>query len=262
MRSTIGIIVFALSLLCCCTSALSREAGSQEFKLSDLKSTDVQKRMTAYDKIKNHPEVLRRPEVKAALIDLLDRENTYHATPPKATGVTSEGDDWEGYGDYWMDVAETVGGIADWHDPRQLCILARSPYDPLSNFSQKLAADGGALVAPCLLTLARGNQADRYQSLSVLVMVLALNKDLPPDVRQRINHAILTGLGDRETIVRETTITTIGKFGKSEMIPVLENIARTDPYSHLVNGKPVFDVRDAAVKAIHSIQERVKVGSL
>ena len=251
-------MAFVLFFVTQCSVFASQRNASTEFDLSDLKSADVQKRIAAFDKIKSNPDALERPEVKAALIDLLDRENTYHATPPEATGVTSEDDDWEGYGDYWSDLADTVDRIADWHNPRQLCILARSSYGPLSSFAQKLATNGGSLVAPCLLKMSRGNKLDRDVSLSGLVMVLAFNQNLLPALRQEINQAILIGLRDPESFVRDDTVIAVGKYGKPEMIPVLEGIAQTDPYSHLVNEKPVFDVREAAARAIRAIQDRAK----
>jgi hypothetical protein len=117
--------------------------------LSDLKSPDVQRRVDAYEKIKADKNALERSDVKAALVDLLDRENrVIHGTIRDRS---------EGYAEYIGELADSVAEIADWHDPYQVCILTETAYNPASEFTDELAVKGGSAVAPCLLKIAQGS---------------------------------------------------------------------------------------------------------
>jgi hypothetical protein len=254
-------IVFLLLLLARSSVLFSQQGTSLAFQLSDLDSAMVEQRMAAYMKIKDNQDALRRADVKAALINLLDRENrVVQATLDSPSSPSVDEKYGEGYSEYLAELTDTVGGIADWHDPRQLCVLAQSSYNPDSAFAAKLATRGGASVAPCLLKMSQGNIYDRKQSIAVLVHLSVDRNNLPPSVQQQIHKAILGGLQDREVAVREVTIEALEAFGTPDMIPILQEISRTDPYSRPINeGKGRrFDVREAADKAILAIQEREK----
>jgi HEAT repeats len=250
----------ALVLLLASHSAgsFSLQGKQAAFQISDFKSTDMNTRVSAYEEVKNNPEVLKRSDVKAALIDLLDYENHLIETTNSVAGPTVSDKYGEGYGIYVSDLMETVDGIADWHDARQVCILANSSYNPDSNFAQKLAVKGGSVVAPCLLKMARGNVYKREDSIPILVQISAVTKNLDAAMRQQIKDSVLSGLKDSETVVRREAIRALDKFGEPDMIPSLEAVAQTDPNHYMVDGKPVFDIREAAAKAIRSIQDRAK----
>jgi len=52
-------------------------------------------------------------------------------------------------------------------------------------------------------------------------------------------------------------VRSLGRFGTAEMIPLLQNVANSDPQSRrLDNGEMFSDVRDTAAKAIQSIRSR------
>lgn len=233
-----------------------QQDSSTTFRLSDLQSDDMEKRMDAFERIKDNSRAMQRPEVKSALLNLLDRENRLihlsHNGP-------SMGEQYgEGYGVYASELAETVARIADWHDPHQVCVLAQSsPYSP-STIPDRLAVEAGAVAAPCLLKLAHGDYFDRSKSIPVLVQLSAVTKNLDPSLRREIRESALSGLNDSDAAMRMETTQALGRFGEPDMIPILTSIARSDPYSHVVDGKPFFDVRELALKAIRSIQERAK----
>jgi len=234
-----------------CAVVCAQQPSSTAIPLSALKSPDVQQRMDAYGKIKADEEALKRSDVKAALVDVLDRENQMMYKTPANLG--------EGYAEYIGELLGTVADIADWHDQRQLCILAESPYNPDSSFAVDLAVKGGVTVAPCLLKMAQGSMDERHESIPVLVQLAAITKDLSRPIREQIRRAIIAGLRDSTVLVREPTVQAVGKYGSAEMIPILQKIVRSDPNSRLLdNGQRRFDVRDAAAKAIQSIQDRSK----
>jgi hypothetical protein len=260
MLSKTGAAVLVLCLLYCFTAALSQQ-NSPTLPLSEFKDPEVQKRIDAYGQVRANKEALKRADVITALVDLLDLENRgIHKRWADTTG------DNEGYSEYIGALLGTVADIADWHDRRQLCVLAESTYDPGSEFATRLAFQGGAAAAPCLLKMARSRISfDRFESIPVLVHLAAVTRDLSPSVRQQIRQVTLEGLrnGDTRLVTVQAVGEFVGGFETPDMIPILQDIARTDPYSRLLdNGKRRFDVREAAVKAIRSIQERAMVNKL
>jgi hypothetical protein len=86
-----------------------------------------------------------------------------------------------------------------------------------------------------------------------------ITRDLSPAMRAQLRQAISSALRDPAVGVRLPTIRALGRFGTADRIPTLEGIARSDPQSRiLANGERRFDVREAAAKAVKSIQERVQ----
>jgi hypothetical protein len=255
------VIKLALVLLICFeqgyTTPLQKESGLTH-QISDLSSSDMQTRITAFMRMKDDPEILKLPEVKAALVDLLDRENQVVASATATPGSGTDEKYGEGYGEYLDDLIDSVAKTADWHDPRQVCVLAHSAYNSASTVPERLAVEAGGVAVPCLMKMARGNFYDRRESIPVLVRISTVTKDLDPALRQQVKQSILTWLKDPDASIRMTVVLAIGMFCGPGMIPILDDIAHSDPESRLVDGKPVFDVREFAVTAIHSIQKRAK----
>ena len=242
-----GLLLLALV----CSNANSQQTDLH-LLLANLRSPDENVRATAYEKIAADKEALKRPEVQAALFDLLDRENHVLEKPVKDTQSYDES-----YGEYVSYLADTAKSIVDWHNQRQVCILAQSPYEPNSQFASDLVTKGGGIVIPCLLRMSGGTFLDRYQAIPVLVHVGAAMGDISPTIRQQIRDATISGLTDSNVVIRQGTIEAIGEYGTDDMIPALQKITGTDPVSRrLDNGQLYFTVRESATKAIQSIQER------
>jgi hypothetical protein len=257
----IGVMLFFGIGLARSCPALPQQGGSPSLPLSNLKASDWEQRRDAFEKIKGNQEALRRSDVKMALVDLLDRENQMiHKTLVDSKGkVGASGKYGEEYSEYNSELLGTIEKIADWNDQHQLCVLAGAAYEPDSPFAARLAAEGKAGIVPCLVKRSQGNMFDRHESIPVLVQLSAITKDLSPTVRQQIRQTIIAGLRDSEVFVRQPTVEAVGKFGTPELIPTLEEIARSDPYSRpLLDGSLRFDIREAAAKAVQSIQERAK----
>lgn len=229
--------------------------------LGDLSSPEWQKRASAYDAIKVDPKALQRPAVKSALISLLDRENQLiHKIWTESKGNVGVSEKFgEEYSEYVADLQDTVAQIADWHDARQLCILASGTYNPDSPFASKLATKGGAEAVPCLLGLAHSNDVPyRENALAVLVEI---GSDLPNSsaLQHQIRQVTIGALHDPSVPIRYTTVQAVGRFGDIDMVPILEEIARSDPYSRpIFGGKQRFDIREVAVQSIAAIQGRHK----
>jgi hypothetical protein len=124
-------------------------------------------------------------------------------------------------------------------------------------------------MIPCLLKIAQGNayghqdslfmrEVDRSNSIQMLVQLGAATNELSPEDRRLIREATIGGLRDPELAVREETVRVVGEFGSPDLIPILEEIARSDPYSRPKNdgqGRR-FDIRELASQAIRSIRMR------
>jgi hypothetical protein len=259
MRAS-NIVKLALVLLCFVQSspASLQKQSDLTHQISNLNSDDMQTRMTAYMKIKGDPEALKRPNVRVALVDLLDRENQLIARTNSVVGPSVDEKYGEGYAVYVLDLLDTVVNIADWHNVDQLCVIARGPYDSRSSLTTRLATEGGAALIPCLLRMTGGDKDDRASSFSILLQITTVTEDLSPALREQINRSITAILHDSDPDVRLLAVSAAGKFGTAQIIPLLDEIARTDPASRIVNGTRRFDVREYALKAIRSIHERAK----
>ena len=199
--------------------------------LVQLRSNDSEVRSGAFDQLRLDPTALRDPEVKAALVNLLDRENEETVT----------GDE-EDYSMYVDTLSDTVTKLVDWSDPRQVCILANSVYPPAE------LADHARIAVPCLLRRLKKNVPHTFQGQVVAMMVQALAKgkrELDPAAMQAARQATLSGLHDPDEGVRMDTVNALGKFGGEDMIPALRVVAEKDPA-----------IRKWAAEAIVAIQQR------
>jgi HEAT repeat protein len=225
--------------------------------LAGLNNRDWRQRADAYANLKEDQE---RPDVRAALLVLLDRENqVIRNTLLESDGKIPVSDKYgEGYSEYYAQLLGSVEQTVDWYDPHEVCILVQGSYNPDSQFGTTLAVRGGATAARCLLEMAQGSDNDRWEAVPVLVHLASVTKDLPLDVQQQIREATTAALQISD--LRLITIAALGKFGDSDVIPVLQDIARSDQYSRvLADGTRRYDIREAAAKAIRSIQERMRV---
>lgn len=229
--------------------------------LSKLHSATWQERSEAYEQLSSSPSTLSSPKVRASLLDLLDRENKAldAETRRSASGKATDRDAEEGNAEYLAKLQETVDSFADWNDQRQACILVGSSYNPESEFGAKIAAHAKVTV-PCLLQMSNSDiGADRAQAIPVLVQALAKAKaDLDTRYLEAAKAQISNGLHDQDAVVRGETVIALGAFGSPDMIPALENVARSDPGSDTRsdNGAEWFPIREEAKKAIALIKQR------
>jgi HEAT repeats len=204
--------------------------------LTQLRSDDVEKRIEAYKQLKSDRAALQDPKVKAAFVDLLDRENQ---------GQTS-GEE-EDYSEYVSSLTDTVARTVDWRDTHQVCVLANSVDPP------KELSDHAKVAVPCLLQKLQSSSAiARGATVASLVQALAKGKsELSTEINQTVTQIILSALRDPDETVKIPTVKALGQFGGEDMIPALRVVAETDP-----DPAENYAIRKWAAEAIAAIQQR------
>lgn len=215
-------------------------------------------RSDAFQALRSNPAALKSPEVRAALLDLLDRENRERDakllqtqnSPPKED--KSETED-EGYAEYYSNVLGAVDSFADWSDPRQACILVDASYNDDSAFAGEIA-DHATVTLPCLMNKAQSAiSLKRAVTVPVLIRVLGkVQGSADPTTVQAARQIVLGALQDPDEAVRAFTVIALGSYGGPDMVTALRKVAETDP-SPEVEGS---SIRKAAAEAIVAIQKR------
>lgn len=77
---------------------------------------------------------------------------------------------------------------------------------------------------------------------------------LDAETAQAARQVVLSNLRDTDERVRQSTVLALGKFGGTDMIPALEQVAADDPATE-VDGRPI---RKSAAQAIEEIQKRTE----
>jgi hypothetical protein len=217
--------------------------------IAQLRSDDAQVRSGAFESVRTDTVALRDPKVRAALVDLLDRENHETSDSVKDHGHAEYigSDEDEAGSEYIGALADSVAKIVDWSSPRQVCILADSVFPP-----PELAAHAKVAV-PCLLQ--RSNNAPPpVRGYVVALLVHALSKgrgELDAVTIQAVQQIILSALHDPDDVVKIPTVKALGSFGGEDMIPALRNVAETDP-----DPSEGYAIRKWAAEAIAAIQKR------
>jgi hypothetical protein len=239
--------------------------------LSKLRSKNWWERSDAVDAIRLDTEALHSRKIQTALIDLLEQEyrkldeGTGKAQAPndRESNATGAEDDGEGYGEYLSWLAETVSSFADWNDTRQVCLLVSAAtviYPP----SPTEAAIRARAAMPCILKRATDRQPiNRDIAIPMLLEALAKGKDaLDSKTVQNAKQIILNDLRDSDVGVRAGTVVALGNYGEIDMIPALQEIARSDPASEKTdNGGLWFPIRKSAIEAIAEIQQRARAAN-
>lgn len=224
-----------------------------------LHSTEESERAGAFEALRSNPVGLKSPEVRAALLDLLDRENHERdarllqaQNSPQA--VKDEAED-EGYAEYYGQVLGVVDSFADWNDPRQACILADASYNDDSAFAAEVA-DHATVTLPCLMKKSvSAITVERIVTVPMLVKILGKTKgNLDPTMALAARQIVLGALRDPNEGVRAFTVDALGSYGGNDMVAALRKVAETDP-SPEVDGN---SIRKAATEAIAAIQERTR----
>jgi HEAT repeat protein len=223
--------------------------------LEQLKSEQEPVRAKAFEKLSADQDDLQNPDVRTALLDLLDQENhelDRQLLEAEKKGYPDEGDN-SAYAEYYSNLVDVVASFADWNDPRQACILVDASSSDDSEFGAKIA-DHANTTIPCLLRRsASAVSMNRAVTVPILVQALAKAKGaINPGTAQSANQVILRALSDPDEGVRALTVHSIGKFGTQEMIVPLRKVAETDPGPE-VQG---HSVRKAAADAIAAIEKR------
>jgi hypothetical protein len=237
----------------------SGQAFPVQRDLGRLHSKDWSERAAAYHSLQSNRVSLARPDVRRALLELLDRENrlVWETLRESHEHVGASSRYGEEYSEYLGELLGTVDSIADWNAPKTVCVLAHSAYEGDTAFAAKIASHPKAAWA----CLARMFESDlwmvRAQAAVVLTQLLFKGRDaLEPSALARIKAIVKRALADAHEGVRSDEVEALGRFGSREEIPALEQIAASDSsYSSAPGG---YSLREAATKAIDQIRRREK----
>ncbi|MGA3107231.1 MAG: HEAT repeat domain-containing protein [Terriglobales bacterium] len=219
-----------------------------------LRSNDGAVRAEAFEQLRSDPANLKNQKVRAALVNLLDRENrTLDAQLVEAQkkGYPDNGDN-AGWAEYYSDLFSTVDSFADWNDPRQACILVNAGSSDDSAFASEVAHHAKVTI-PCLMRKSESTVSmNRAITVPILVQALAKADSLDPGTAQAVRQIVRDALNDRDEGVRAFTVHALGEYGEEDMIPALRTVAETDSSSE-VRGN---SIKRAAAEAVTAIQKR------
>jgi hypothetical protein len=236
--------------------------SGQEQDLSQLFDKLVSKewleRASAAGKLLKIPGALQSADVRAALFDLLDRENRVIEDSFRR-GVGSSNEYGESYGGYYAALLGKLSEVADYKDKRTLEIFARASYNSDSPFARKLAGSGQPIVPIALELLKSDLGWKREHAIAILGMVYERRQvhRLPEQSVQLIKQTIVaTATKDSDSVTRKTAVEILGRIGTSSDLPLLETIAANDPATYKRGETRRYNVREAAVEAIAAIRKR------
>lgn len=216
--------------------------------LTQLHATDWPARADAFERLRSDAAALARPDVRSALLDLLAREDRIIDSTLRRS--REQGGLDESFAGYVDELGGTVHGLADWSDPRQVCIFVRDISHPDGALAATLAAHG-KLIAGCLIAEVSGNDAGltRAGAAAVLVQALAIaDPPLDPQMEQRARETIRRALRDHSDAVRIATVTALADFGDESIVPELRLVAKSDP---------ILSLRDYTALAITRMRKRL-----
>jgi HEAT repeat protein len=247
-------MLVSLIAVCASVSAVSAQQApahkpSGAELIAQLRSEDAGVRSQAVESVSTDPVALRDPKVRAALIDLLDRENRENPAESIEDKIYGKNiDSGEDESDYREPLAETVAKIVDWSSPRQVCILAESVFLPDE------LADHAQVAVPCLLQRYKNSRPrSRGDVVAMLVRVLAKGKgDLDAATVREIQEIILSTLRNPDHDVKGDTIRALGEFGGADMIPAL----RASADAETSNDAGSQSIRRRTLRAISEIEKR------
>lgn len=237
------LLILTLALCATLTAGWGQQSSVQKTGrrelLEQLHSDNAQVRSDALEQLRSDPAALRDPNVKAALVSQLARENH-----------ESLSEDDEGYAEYKDWLTETVVKVVNWNDSGQVCILANSQSLPGE------LADHAGVAVPCLLQRFKNGSPVSRDAVAVMLVQISAKKNngLDAATTKTVRQVILDALQDPDSFVRGDIVRALGKFGGEDMIPALEEVSKTD--TSVDELKHNFWIREYAVKAIAAIQAR------
>ncbi len=193
---------------------------------------------------------------KAELVATLERElRVVEDSYRRGVGVSNELG--ESYGDYLATLQDTVSRLANFGDDRVLRVLALGVYNPDSRFASELARRAGARLLPVAKDMVGSDLTyTRDKGIALLGELYgsreAFNLDTAAveDIRATLYRAARSD----DQVMRRWAVRAIGAGRSRQDVPILEEIAKSDPASRKTETKGVvFPVREAAEEALRAI---------
>ncbi len=195
--------------------------------------------------------LIRDALIKDALVKFYEIELNLEDERLKDTG-----NDW---GEYYLHITRLVRCTKD---PRFIPLYLKEMTGN-SQANKALAELGETAVAPLLDKLANGNYRERHSSAFTFVLMLKLKDCVYPlseKSKIKIKEALIKSSSDVSGHVRFSVVMALGELNDISNIPLLEKIAKEDPYSRKkADGSVVYPVREEAQKLLEKLKKELYV---
>jgi len=229
--------------------------------LAALRSNDPRIRVGAFEQIRSASAMLQDSNVQSALLDLLDletRESNARVREGERRRAAHQNDVSESSDDnamYMDDLLGVIESFVDWHDPHQICLLAKEGA-ALDAPDARESATRAQVALPCLQQLSRGELfMDRMNAVRTIVALLkSARNGLDSNTAEAMRQIVILALHDQRVEVQWEAVDSLEQYGRSDMIPVLREFAESSPGPDAPKDEIV--VRKNAAHAITAIQQR------
>ena len=258
----VGVVaIWLVAGFCFAHDAQKEEMYRPAQLLTNLRSHDPPTRAGAFEEIRSHQGMLRKPDVQLALLDLLDletREGNERVREGERRRTEHEEGNPESSDDNAMYMDDLLGAIesfVNWHDPRQICILAKEGA-VLDSTDPRESAVRAQVAMPCLQELSKSDLfMDRLNAVKIFVNLLSSGgASLDSETAGAMRKAVVVALHDKHVEVQWEAVDWLERLGTSDMVPALTELAQSVPSQGATKGDVA--VRKNAAKAIVAIQRR------
>lgn len=260
-RVIVGFMVAAfVTGVCVSRDAAAQKSDSTQL-LAHLKSNDPHTRVGAFEQIRSNSPMLKDPNVQSALLDLLDLE-TREGNERVREGERRRAEHKEGNPEssddnamYMDDLLGVIESFVNWHDPRQICLLAKEGA-ALDSTDARESATRAQVALPCLQQLSRSELfMDRLNAVGTSVALLARAKsNLDSATAEAMRQMVILALRDKRIEVQWGAVDSLERYGRADMIPALKQLAESSPGPDATEDE--IAVRKNAAKAIVAIERR------
>ncbi len=204
--------------------------------------------------LRMHPEEAQN--VRLGLIRLLERENAEMKAFDVRFKKTGQliGQDYDT--DYYANVIAAVASLKDLRSINALLGAITTGGMAM----RTLAGFAPASFEPVMSQLNDEDPLVRNSALRVLGLMVSppqRGRLRDPQSVARIKRAFLAGTQDKEPVVRLAAIDGLATLGDTDAVPILEKIAKSDPYFSLDQGRKNFRVRREARKALAELRAKL-----
>jgi hypothetical protein len=217
VSTKIAVILGVIFLIASVDLIVNSSSQDQSDFITQLKSNNWEDRAKAFYTIHSIDSSPDAKEIKAALLDLLDRENQLiESTLKESNGEKGVSVKYgEGYSEYYSDLLRFVEKQSDLSDKRTLSIIVHGGYDPESVFAQKLMNRGEEIV-PILMEMHKSDlYGARYNSVMMLGQLVGRYRSKVSDqTADQIMQILIASQFDSNPMVKAGAIKSLQRLGK------------------------------------------------
>src|SRR5262249_34049213 len=217
VSTKIAVILGVIFLIASIDLIVNSSSQDQGDFITQLKSNNWEDRAKAFYSIHSIDSSPNAKEIKAALLDLLDRENQLlESTLKESNGEKGVSVKYgEGYSEYYSDLLRFVEKQSDLSDKRALSIIVHGGYDPESAFAQKLMNRGEEIV-PILMEMYKSDlYGEKYNSVMMLGQLVGRYRSKVSDqTADQIMQILITSQYDSNPMVKVGAIKSLQRLGK------------------------------------------------